>query len=258
MIFPACLASFGIMADSVWADAGWPAPDWLHAGTSRRTGGVSKGRFAGLNLAMHVNDKEDHVHENRRRLAERLALPATPQWLEQVHGTDIIDLDSPATGRIADAAVTSTAGVVCAILTADCVPVLLCNPQAKKIAAVHAGWRRISRGIITVAAGLFAPDPHRTMAWIGPHISARHYEIDAPVHDACLQSSADYDRAFIPSRSGHWYADLGRMVDIALRHAGCRRIYHNNDCTFANDTEYYSHRRDGVTGRMATLIWMDP
>ena len=246
------------MDNRVWVEAGWPAPDWLHAGTSRRTGGVSNGRFASLNLAMHVNDNDDHVHENRRRLAQRLSLPAAPQGLEQVHGTDIINLDVPATDRIADGAVTTSAGVVCALLTADCVPVLLCNPEIKKIAAVHAGWRGISRGIIALAAELFAPDMHQTMAWVGPHISTPHYEIDTGVRDACLQSCADYDRAFIPSRRGHWHADLGQMVDISLSHAGCRRIYHNKDCTFANDTDYYSYRRDGVTGRMATLIWMDP
>lgn len=245
------------MTDPGWMDANWPAPDWLNAGTSLRYGGVSDPPYDSLNLGLHVNDNEQHVIENRRRLAARLNLPSEPTWLRQVHGNRIVDLEQGSHDLTADGAMTGSPGMVCAIMTADCVPVLFCDTQRRTVAAVHAGWRGISRGIISKAAELF-PSADNIMVWVGPHIQPRHYEVDQPVYDGCIAQCPQFSTAFMPARSGHWLADLGEMITIALKNAGITRIYHNDDCTFANDRDFFSHRRDGITGRMATLVWISP
>ncbi|MCG8324871.1 MAG: peptidoglycan editing factor PgeF [Thiotrichales bacterium] len=239
-----------------WIPANWPAPEWLHAGTSLRSGGHSSGAYRSLNLAMHVHDRQAAIVRNRQRLIRHLSLPAMPVWLNQVHDNHIIDLDNNAATGPADGALTSRNDVVCAVLTADCVPVMLANIQRRSVAAVHAGWRGISRQIITRAVRALGEDTSTIMAWIGPNICARHYEIDTPVREACLQADTQLEACFYPTRPGHWQADLGQMVEILLKNHGINKIHHSRKCTFENDAEFFSHRRQRPCGRMASMIWM--
>jgi len=242
----------------IWLSANWPAPDWLCAGTSLRTCSINKIGDQTFNLATHVGDDEAQVSDNRQRLKRDLILPADPVWLEQVHGNRIINLDQRYPDLVADGAVTTRIGTVCAVLTADCVPLLLFDAERHTIAAIHVGWRGLSKQIIEAAMQYFTDNRIGIMAWIGPHICSRHYEIDAKVREACLRAGKDLESAFTPARPGHWYANLGLMIEKSLEYAGITNIYHNDECTFDSKDRFYSHRRDGTTGRMATLIWMCP
>ena len=244
------------MAKPGWLPANWPAPAWVRAGTTLRDGGQSSGSYQSLNLALHVEDDRETVLHNRATLRQFLQLPAEPDWLDQVHGTDIVQLDRPTSVLKADAAVSLRPGRVCAILTADCVPVLVVDTNRPLVAALHVGWRGLSRQIIQGFIDSFTPEPGATLVWIGPHISSRHYEVDQPVRDACLDMDQDLVRCFRPTRPGHWHADLGGMVELIFRNAGIENIYNSDSCTYNNREAFYSHRRDGRCGRMASLIWM--
>ncbi len=246
------------MAESdIWLAADWPAPDWVHAGTSLRGGGVSPPPCQSLNLGTHVDDDPEAVVQNRLRLATRLGLPASPIWLRQEHGNRVIDLDENGDhDNMADGAMTTRSGTVCAVLTADCVPVLFFDAGRHRVAAVHIGWRGFSRDMVSAALRSLAAEGEQLLAWIGPHICARHYEVDEPVRTACLSGRPELAVAFTQSREGHWYADLGAMIEMSLANAGVRNIYHTQACTFEKNGEFFSHRRDGNTGRMASLVWM--
>lgn len=243
--------------NTVWTRANWPAPEWLHAGTTFRMQGTSKGAYAGLNLADHVGDVQEAVFKNRQILKSRLTLPSDPVWLQQVHGHRILDLDKKFSSNEADGSSSCKNGMVCAVLTADCIPVLIFDATEHRIAAVHVGWRGFCQAIISAALNCFSGSPATQMAWIGPGISQRHYEVDDVVRQACLDMDQKLDVAFSESRSGHWYADLSRMIEISLRKYGMEQIYQCGSCTFELPEYFYSYRRDGITGRMATLIWMD-
>ena len=257
MIFHDCCKSSEHMSNTINLNpANWPAPDWLHAGTIVRTGGVSQSVYASMNLAAHVGDDENHVSQNRELLKKYLSLPTDPVWLKQIHGNQIVNLDQQNVELEADGSLTTKIGTVCAVLTADCVPVLLCDTEQHKVAAIHVGWRGFSQRIIESATQCFAGSQSNTMAWIGPHICSRHYEIDDRVRNACMNTENEIDAAFTPTRTGHWNADLGLMVELSLQSAGISDIYHTKRCTFCDGDSFYSHRRDGTTGRMATLIWM--
>jgi YfiH family protein len=218
------------------------------------------------------------VAENRRRLAAAAGLPAEPAWLRQVHGVHVADLDgadvdAAAAGNApvtADAAFTRRRGRVCAILTADCLPVLLAADSGDWVAAAHAGWRGLAAGVIeatvsalSAAAGAGALPPKRLLAWLGPAIGPQHFEVGAEVRDALLAgdagagAGAGAEAAFTPNSRGRFMADLGRLARRRLAVAGVDRIYGGGECTFADATRFFSHRRDGVTGRQAALIWLE-
>lgn len=240
-----------------WLAANWPAPDWVRAGTSLRTGAAGNaGTATELDLGIH-SDGENQLQDNRRHLQQLLQLPSTPVWLNQLHGRRIIDLDKNPPDLNADGAVTTKSGTVCAVLTADCVPVLFLDAGRHRIAAVHVGWRGFSKQIINSAIQMFADGGPELMVWIGPHICGQHYEIDDEVRRACLNADSSVESAFVSARKGHWFADLGKMIRITLKNAGINNVYHTGECTYGNAERYYSYRRDGDTGRMATLIWMD-
>ena len=239
---------------------------------------MSAAPYASFNLGDHVGDDLSAVAENRRRLRAAAALPGEPAWLAQVHGTRVVDLDAggdfdAAAGRIApapgplgpaDAAFTRARGRVCAILTGDCLPLLLTAESGDLIAAVHAGWRGLAGGVIeaTVKALLTAPAlrvaPERLMAWLGPAIGPKHFEVGAEVREALLKDDLGAEGAFVPNARGRFMADLGELVRRRLAALGVGRIYGGGECTFAQGDRYFSHRRDGVTGRQATLIWLEP
>lgn len=245
---------------------GWQAPPGVHAVITMRAGGVSAAPMDALNLAMHVGDEPEAVRENRRRLRAAAGLPREPHWLRQVHGTEVVDLDTLAKGSEpeADAAVTTRSGTVCAVLTADCLPVLFAASDGSAVAVAHAGWRGLAAGVLdrTVAAlrARIAPGV-ALMSWIGPAISARHFEVRDDVRQAFLATDPEDAVAFARGRDGHWLCDLPRLARRRLATLDVTDIGGSDCCTYAEEARFFSHRRDvqhrglATTGRIATLIW---
>ena len=240
-----------------WIPANWPTPSHIHAGTTTRTGGISPAPYDTLNLADHVGDNPECVKHNRTLMCTSLGLTVAPCWLQQEHGNRIINLaDTHATLR-GDGTYTTRKNQICVVLTADCLPLLLCDIQGTQTAAVHIGWRGYSRNIIANAISWFTCRTHDLMAWMGPSISASNYEVGSEVRTACQQVTGDPDVGFLPTRKNHWHADLAGLVRYQLQACGVINIHGGNHCTHTDAERFYSHRRDGVTGRMATLIWME-
>lgn len=235
----------------------WPLPPGVEARVTTRTGGFSRGPYASFNLAQHVGDEPAEVAANRARLSADLALPAPPRWLEQVHGTTCVEAaeigDDP---PVADAARTSTPGVVCAVLTADCLPVLLCDDAGETVAAVHAGWRGLADGVLASALHQLPP-PSRLRAWLGPGISGMAYAVGPELRERFVALDPAHDQAFV-RREGQWYADLPTIAAHQLTLAGVTRIHRDAHCTHARADLFWSYRRDGVCGRFASLIWITP
>lgn len=243
-----------------WISADWPAPVQVRAGCTTRVGGASAAPWDSLNLGAHVGDAPDAVRENRARLQQGLALPAVPAWLNQVHGTTVVDGaagETAAEGPGADGAFAAQPGVVCAVLTADCLPVLLCDRAGTRVAAAHAGWRGLAAGVLEAALQALGGDPGQVMAWLGPAIGPAAYEVGDEVREAFVDGDARNAPAFVPARPGHWYADLYALARLRLRAAGVQAVYGGTRCTFSEPARFFSYRRDGVTGRMASLIWLD-
>ncbi len=234
----------------------WPAPARVRALFSTRDGGVSQGPYAGLNLGTHVGDAPAAVAENRRRLAEAAGLPGEPLWLEQVHGTEVVLAASlpPAPPR-ADAAVTREQGLVLSVMTADCLPVLLCDVDGQVIATAHAGWRGLCDGVLERTVAAMGVAPERLLAWLGPAIGPAAFEVGAEVRDAFLARDGAAAPAFAP-RGDKYLADLYRLARQRLAACGLSAVYGGGQCTFSDDARFYSYRRDGQTGRMAGLIWL--
>jgi len=230
----------------------WPAPAQVRACVSTRVGGCSVPPWDALNLATHVGDRTDDVAENRRRLHEAAALPSEPVWLNQVHGTTLVEAASGPL-RDADASYTRQRGVVCAVLTADCLPVLLCDRAGTTVAAIHAGWRGLLAGILPQT--LAALGAGEWLAWIGPGISASVYEVGQEVPQAFKDQDAASSPFFRPVGS-RFLADLPGLADWQLRTAGVQQVTRYQGCTLAEPARFFSHRRDGVTGRFASLIWL--
>ena len=238
-----------------WIEADWAAPAQVHAGITTRSGGASLPPFNGFNLAGHVGDEAEAVAKNRLQLRRQLNLPAEPLWLQQQHGNRVTRAETEQPGP-ADGAYTGMGGVVCAVLTADCIPLLLCNRDGTEIAALHIGWRGLCKRIIKHGISMFDAAPHDLCAWIGPHISQEQYEVGTDVVSACSSIWDETRLAITPGRAGHWYLDLGQLVKTELRQLGVTDISDCRQCTYSNKAMFYSYRRDGVTGRMASLIWM--
>jgi YfiH family protein len=208
-------------------------------------------------LGDHVGDAAASVLENRRRLTAAAGLPAEPIWLEQVHGTHVADLDGLGGAGPADAALTRRTGRVCAILTADCLPILLTADMGGLVAAAHAGWRGLAAGVIEATVRALMVPPERLMAWLGPAIGPQHFEVGAEVREALLQADAGGEAAFVPNARGRFMADLAALARRRLAALGVGRVYGGGECTFTAADRYFSYRRDGVTGRQATLIWLE-
>jgi len=241
----------------------WPAPHWVKAVTTTRQGGVSAEPFASFNLAQHVGDVAENVALNRTQLASLLNLPQQPHWLTQVHGNRVIelsDMDEQRMAPKADASYTRAAGQVCAVMTADCLPILLCHRQHKVIAAVHVGWRGLAQGVIEAALTHF--DGHtnhgpQVLAWLGPAISSQAFEVGEEVYRT-LALDQDSVACFTTSSDARWYADLYELARLRLRKAGVTAIYGGEFCSYTDSARFFSYRRDGKsTGRMASLIWMN-
>jgi hypothetical protein len=207
-------------------------------------------------LGDHVGDDPAAVAENRRRLRVAAGLPGEPSWLPQVHGIGVADLDSAAAPDAADAAV-ARGFAVCAILTADCLPVVFAAESGETVAAAHAGWRGLAAGVIEATVRAMGVPPGSLVAWLGPAIGPKHFEVGTEVQDAFLAGDPEAVAAFEPNARGRFMADLRMLARRRLQRLGVSRIYGGDDCTFAQPDRYYSHRRDGITGRQATLIWRE-
>jgi YfiH family protein len=238
-----------------WIKPDWPLPPGVHAAVSLRDGGVSQGVYASLNPADHVQDDPEHVSRNRQIIREQLQLPAEPVWLQQVHGIQVVKADQIAASLPeADASFTDHTGVVCAVLTADCLPLLFCGDGGSKIAAAHAGWRGLQAGIIEQT--LQAMACNEVSVWLGPAIGPEQFEVGDEVRAAFLANSAQHAAAFKPNGPGKWLANIYQLARQQLAALGVGRVYGGDFCTVSDPQRFYSYRRDGAaTGRMASLIW---
>lgn len=241
-----------------WLQPDWPAPTNIRALTTLRMGGVSLPPYASLNLGDHVDDDPKAVSENRQRL-QQLKLPSDPLWLKQTHSTRVVDASTyqgQTDSLEADASYSTSPGLVCAVMTADCLPVLICNRQGTQVAAVHAGWRGLAAGIIEAAIKQFPGNHADLLIWLGPAIGPAAYEVGNDVRVAFLQQSPEAEQAFKPSNENKWYMDIYSLARQRLAGMGVRHIYGGEYCTYTDQDRFYSYRRDGITGRMASLIWM--
>jgi YfiH family protein len=237
-------------------DPDWPAPPTVHALTTTRQGGVSRGVFSSMNPADHVGDEPQAVATNRDRLQQLLELPARPVWLQQVHGITVANAASVSNTPQADAAFTCSPGVVCAVLTADCLPLLLCDRAGECVAAVHAGWRGLAAGVIERAVDVLCRPGRELLAWLGPAISPAVYTVGGEVRDTFMAHDPRAVSAFTTQPDGGWYADLYHLARQRLEDRGVENVYGGGYCSYAEPERFFSYRRDGACGRMASLIWL--
>lgn len=233
----------------------WAVPKTVRAFTTTRHGGVSIDPYDSFNLGDHVGDDPARVRANRLRL--RAALPGEPRWLTQVHGIDVVDAAHAASGATADGSYTDRRGVVCAILTADCLPIFLSNRQGTKVGALHAGWRGLAGGIVEAGVRAMNVPGAELLAWLGPSIGPAEFEVGDEVCRAFVDHDAGATEAFVAADHGKWHADLHRLAARRLRALGVVDISGDAFCTLRETDKFFSFRRDGVTGRMASLIWME-
>ena len=240
-----------------WLKPDWPAPPWVHSVTTTRGGGVSKESFATLNLAGHVGDEPAQVEENRRRLLNTLDLKTMPLWLQQVHGAVVVDAANAKPECEADASFVSSPGMACGVLTADCLPVLLCDRGGTRVAAAHAGWRGLLGGVVENTVRAMQTPGSQLLAWLGPAIGPQAFEVGDDVREAFIAEDPKSSVAFAPSPTRRWLANIYVLARIRLARMHVEAIYGGHWCTVSDATRFYSYRRDGVTGRMASLIWLD-
>ena len=237
--------------------APWPATARVHALTTIRNGGVSAPPFATFNLGHHVSDDPAAVRANRARLRTGLALPAEPLWLTQVHGTRVVAAAETAPGTEADGSFTDCAGVVCAVLTADCLPVFLCDRAATRVAVVHAGWRGLAAGVVEQGLAAMGMAGDQVLAWLGPAIGPQAFEVGDEVRQAFISHQPEAALAFQKNTRGRYYADMYTLARLRLAAVGVTHVYGGEYCTYSERQRFFSYRRDGQTGRMAALIWLD-
>lgn len=234
----------------------WPVPARVRAASTTRHGGVSSSPYDSLNLADHVGDDPARVAENRRRLAAVAGYPIEPAWLQQVHGKGVVAAETVRAPVAADAAWTREPGRPCVVMTADCLPVLLCDRAGTVVAAAHAGWRGLAGGVIAATVARMDAPPTELLAWLGPAIGPDAFEVGAEVRAAFLELDAGNVACFRPSPAGRWLADLYDLARRQLQGLGVSVVYGGEFCTFGEAERFFSYRRENRTGRMATLIWL--
>ena len=249
------------MPDFDWLVPDWPAPVSVHAGTTTRLGGVSVAPYDSLNLGDHVGDNVAAVAANRSLLKQGHGLPAEPVWLKQVHGIAVVDAAVVSDVPVADASFSHQSNIVCAVMTADCLPVLLCDQAGSVVAAVHAGWRGLADGVIEATVKQMGVAASNLMAWLGPAIGPKAFEVGDEVRQQFIAQDPQAVEAFQPSAlssaPGRWLADIYLLARQRLARLGIEQVYGGDCCTYSDAERFYSYRRDGVTGRMAALIWLD-
>lgn len=245
----------------------WNAPKRVRALVTTRQGGTSGAPWASFNLGEHVGDAPSAVAENRRRL--RAHLPDEPKWLKQVHGTNCVDAALVKSPIEADASFTRQSGIVCAVQTADCLPVFFCDDDANAVAVAHAGWRGLAAGVLESTVQAMQLNPARLLAWLGPAIGPNKFEVGDEVRAVFVAHDAQASRAFVPTTKGKWLADIYTLARMRLAAAGIQRVgalrsrysamqsHSTNWCTVSQPEQFFSYRRDGVTGRMASCIWLE-
>lgn len=239
----------------------WPAPLSVKALVSTRHGGISTGPYETLNLGDHVGDLESSVLTNRKRLSQ--LLPSEPCWLKQVHGIEVVPADARFQGQAADASFTREINQVSCVMTADCLPVLFCNTQGTQVASAHAGWRGLLDGVLEATLNTF-DETDQVMAWLGPAIGPDAFEVGSEVQVSFVEKDINSKNAFkvSPMHEGKYLANLYELARLRLKKAGVERIYGGQYCTFldknaAQEFRFFSYRREGVTGRMASCIWLE-
>ena len=236
-----------------WLEADWPAPDFIKAGITLRQDGVSKKPYDSLNLASHVGDELKAVKKNR----ESLDVPSEPQWLEQVHSTKAILLPNEVAVPKADASYTFENNIVCAVMTADCLPLLITDITGSCVAAIHAGWRGLCDGIIEETIKQLPAESASLLVWLGPAIGPAVYEIGEDVYDAFTKDDVEAKKSFSNTSDKHWLFDIYRLATLRLNRLGVNQIFGGDNCTLSEKEQFFSYRRDNVTGRMASMIWIE-
>ena len=239
-----------------WLEPEWPAPPGVRVISTLRRGGSSVGPYGSMNLATHVGDAAASVEANRRLLRSAARLPSEPMWLEQVHGTEVAVHDGRSDVPRADAAMTLGRGRVCAVMTADCLPVVLADRAGSRVAVAHAGWRGLAQGVVEAAVNALRCPPAELLAWLGPAIGQQAFEVGAEVRDAFVARSAKLAGCFAGNERGRFQADLYGLATAVLAEAGVTAVHGGGWCTASDDQRFFSFRRDGTTGRMATLAWL--
>ncbi len=241
----------------------WPAPENVIACITTRKGGHSAPPYGHNNLGVHVGDSLEKVQQNRRELCDTLGLVKLPQWLEQIHGVKVVNAKNDGLVRTADGSYSNEPGQACVVMTADCLPILLCDQKGTQVAAIHCGWRSLAKGITTRALDKFTCPPKNILAYLGPAISQAKFEVGMEVLEAFFKAARsakhadDIAKAFISAqRPFHFYADIYALARAELRALGVTQIYGGGACTYSDSERFYSYRRDGVTGRMASVIWL--
>ncbi len=239
---------------SDWLIPDWPAPAGVKACVTTRAGGVSVAPFDSLNLGDHVEDSLEAVLENRRRLTD--AFNIQPAWLRQVHGVVVVEADPGRTAE-ADGSWTSTPGIACTSMTADCLPALFCNRAGTRVAAAHAGWRGLAAGVLEAAFESLDAEPGEVLVWLGPAIGPQAFEVGPEVREAFMQQLPETIEAFVPSQNpGKFMADIYQLARLRLAARGVTAVYGGGFCT-VTDPRFYSYRRSPCTGRFASLIWLE-
>lgn len=245
------------MTSPQWITPDWPAPGRVKAAATLRTGGVSEGPFASLNLGAHVGDDANAVAENRRLLRQALRLPAEPKWLNQVHGTKVaIASDAATSAPSADASVAFSDGAVCAVLTADCLPVLFCDRAGTRVGAAHAGWRGLVGGVLAETIKALDVPPSELLAWLGPAIEQDAFEVGSEVLEQFVARDPTNAAAFQTNARGRWQADIYKLARNELARLGVTSVHGGGFTCFADSEHFFSYRREQRTGRMATLVWL--
>ena len=246
----------------------WPASDNIHAFCTTRKHGVSTGVYAGLNLGLHVEDNPQHVLANRQQLIKQLKLPEEPLWLNQVHGNRVVNASYINSDQLsdqknkqqlieADASFSEIANTVCAVMTADCLPVLICNRKGNKVAAVHVGWRGLAADVIEASVASLSERHSELLVWLGPAIGPQAFEVGQDVYNIFVNNQPKAVEAFKQNRPGHYLADIYHLAKLRFHNIGIREIYGGEYCTYTDADQFYSYRRDGKTGRQASLIWFE-
>jgi len=239
-----------------WITPNWNAPKQVKAFASTRIGGCSKSPYEGLNLGMHVGDDPILVQSNRDLLQQQTEMPTAPVWLNQTHSTVVLEIAQPTNDVLdADGVITSSPNVVCSAMTADCLPVLITNTQGTQVAAVHAGWRGLAGGIVENALTHFSND---VMLWLGPAIGPQAFEVGEDVLQAFLDYDSKAEAAFVLGKQqGKWWANMATLTRLRMAKLGIDQVFDSGLCTYQDPQRFYSYRRDGVTGRQATFIWIN-
>lgn len=239
-----------------WITPDWHAPANVRVLSTLRAGGLSTHPYASLNLAVHVGDRPEAVSANRLLLREAARLPAEPLWLEQVHGTDVIRHPGDTVPARADASVAFEPGRVCAVMTADCLPVVLTDREGTRVGVAHAGWRGLLDGVVAATIAALGAPPADLRAWLGPAIGADAFEVGSDVRTAYVERDPAAAQCFRPNQRNRFQADLYGLARLALAAAGVGAVNGGGWCTHRESERFFSFRRDGVTGRMATLVWL--